>query len=98
MEKIGPVHKSRNCQEPSSTKADILYILERLQSLQRKSSRRRNLDLSLHYLCKNLISCEVQTCLVLPVAINPEVLGDPSSSALTFREMKSQDLGTEVFI
>jgi len=30
---------------------------------------------------------------VLPAVINPEALGVPWSSALTFGEMKSQDLG-----
>ena len=94
MEKIGPVHKSHNCQEPSSTKADISCILRRSQSLQGKSSHRRNLDLRLHYLYKNLISCAVRTCSALPVVINPKILGDPRSSALTFGEMKSKDLGT----
>ena len=40
----------------------------------------------------------MQTCSVFPAAINPEALGAPSSSALTFGEIKSQDFGTaEVF-
>lgn len=40
----------------------------------------------------------MQTCSVLPAVINPEALGVPRRSALTFGEMKSEDLGTaEVF-